>query len=352
MPYRRLGALRPILDEGSIPFLYACSLSPTLVGLHRESRGQLFDRASMTPVAQASSAGDYLGLSCGSEGWLMDRDRFDVAGVPRARAGVRPGGHAFVERITAHQQVIVELVPRLFGGPDLYIRVARWRAHKRDPARGRFVWTDEVSHPGQGSAVELEDSIVVAMASGEIYRYTVDEAGRLVQRAQISVATGAYQVSTVGDALAVLVAPDVADTGGCLIPWAEGIATSTTRLVVVDHQLEQQWSVSVDFTVMQPPVALGDRCVGLFGRGLAIARGGEVLRSEAGDAMLRATAYRDGHVAVQDGSTIRIQTRDGRERQRLEPPELAGSLVSFPCIDEHGALWIADAERVWCAPPE
>jgi len=341
-----------MLDEGNIPFLYACSLSPTLVGLHRESRAQLFDRASMTPVALASSAGDYVGLSCGSEGWLMDRDRFDVVGAPRGRAGVRPGGHAFVERVTAHQQVVVELVPRLFGNSDLYVRVARWRPHKRDPSRGRFVCTDEVSHAGHGSAVELDGSIVVAMASGETGRYVVDEAGKLVRRAQASIAPGAYQVSAMGSAVAVLLGDQTARAGGCRLPWTEGIPNAPTRLVALDDRLQEQWSVSVDFTVTQPPVALGDGVVGLFGRGLALTRAGRMLRSEEYDTALVATAYRDGHFAVQDGSSIRIQTLDGQEQQRLEPPDLAGSLVSFPCIDERSALWIADAERIWCAQPE
>src|SRR5690606_18849321 len=106
----------------------------------------------------------------------------------------------------------------------------------------------------------------------------------------------------------------------------------------------------IPFAVRQPPIdAAGGRIV-LAGNGIAAVEGGAVVWLLLSPNRMRATAYRDGTLAVADGPTLRILSRDGTELQSL--PTVAGEeLKTPPAIAHDGSVWVAGNKVLYVAKP-
>ena len=211
------------------------------------------------------------------------------------------------------------------------------------------------------AAIARDGRIVVLTTTGDlrVYAPRADASWHLAQESTAHVRVAAYDVSVVGDSIAV-VEPDgvpAVDEGAALGPYQaatdvflrfpEMTAKWSTVLHVLGMNGAEQRHVSVPFEVLQPPIDGGDGRIYLAGTGFAAVQDGHVEWSQPRGARLLATAFSGGEVAMVTGGALRVVDRSGNVRQSFSVPN--ETFATPPAIAEDGSVWVASQGGLFAA---
>ena len=229
--------------------------------------------------------------------------------------------------------------------------------------RDRDYWRHAI--PGRGSAAIGDDGrIVVVMDDGQMLVFsaggdTKDHSGhpRLdVPLLGKGAGEQAYFVGTIGPSAVVFSARDVPDAD-MTEPYDRVSRTERDRPFKlrwstvarwVDAKGHVAWKAEVPFEARQPPVDGADGRVYVVGQGLAALQDGAVVWSTRSSALMMATAFGDGTLAVSVGAELRIVARDGVIRQQLRTPD-GEPIATPPAIAADGAVWLATKTHLYVA---
>jgi outer membrane protein assembly factor BamB len=250
----------------------------------------------------------------------------------------------------------------------------RWLSLVRvNPPRGeRVLWIASACDPSEASTLDwrakqhgfatgaIADGgrVLVATRDGGLTLYAGEGTGKGHAPRVLAIREldrEFYAVSVMSDGFAVLESHDepgaTPDDRGWRIYESSGSAAARgwqTELHRLDPEAATRWTVRVPLAVTQPAIDGGDR-IWLAGNGLAVVADGRVLWSRTSDQRHRATAFREGTLAVAHGDTLELVGRRGTPTQVLRVP--GGHVITTPpAISGDGRLWVAtDDGRVWVA---